>query len=159
MPEQKRILVVDDSEENRLFVTEILEENGYDHCVAQNGLEALALMRKETVDLVLLDLMMPRKSGVFVLSEMEKDPALQHIPVIVITGATEATGVDMQTGEVEPVKTFTDQHPRAVGARLHKKLSRNTPNALIEKPLDPPVLVAKIQELLRPEQVWTGGGI
>ena len=160
MPEQKQILVVDDSEENRLFVTEILEDSGYGHRVAQNGEEALAVMRAESIDLVLLDIMMPRKSGVFVLSEMERDPALQHIPVIVITGATEATGVDIRTGEVEPVRTFADQHPRAVGARLHKKLSRAAPNSLIEKPLDPPVLLAKIQQILRePEHAWTGGGI
>jgi len=160
MPERKRILVVDDSEDNRLFIAEILEDNGYDFYIAQNGEQALEAVREHDVDLILLDIMMPRKSGIFVFREIKEDPALRGIPIIVISGASAATGVDITTGEAQPVGSFSDQYPRALGATIHRKLSRISPDALLEKPLDPPKLVAKIKEILDgPPQPWVGADI
>jgi twitching motility two-component system response regulator PilH len=160
MAGQKHILVVDDSEESRLFLSEILEENGYECHVANNAEEALQAVHEHHFDLILLDVMMPRKSGIFVFKEIKKDPALEDIPIIVITGATEATGVDIRTGEEEPLGSFVDQYPRAVGSRIHKKLATITPDALLEKPLDPPTLGATIKEILeRPQHLWMGSDI
>ncbi len=60
----KKILVVDDEPDSVDFVSSILEENGYDYISAYDGVEGLELVRKEKPDLILLDLIMPEKSGI-----------------------------------------------------------------------------------------------
>lgn len=58
-----RILVVDDDKNTRMYFQALLESNGYTATVAKNGAEALVLMDKEHVDLVVLDIMMPKMDG------------------------------------------------------------------------------------------------
>jgi len=63
MADRHRILIVDDNEEVVAFYTEVLEANGYEHAVARNGKEAIEAMKASPPALVLLDIMMPRKSS------------------------------------------------------------------------------------------------
>ena len=148
MPEPKEILIVDDSEANVAFLSQIVEDNGHQFRVARNGQEANAAMKERRPDLVLLDLMMPRKSGINVFQEMKEDPDLSEILIIIITGASEVTGVDIKTGEEAPKETYGDDVAHRIGAVLHEKLSGLTPDGFIEKPIDPALLSEKIEELL-----------
>jgi len=148
MPEDKEILIVDDSDENVAFMSEILEEQGYPYRVAMNGKEALEAMREKQPDLILLDIMMPRKSGLLVWKEMKRDPELEKIPIIIVTGVFDITGIDLDTGAENDKDGYADDMARRFGAAVRKQLSGITPDGLIEKPIDPPVLVAKIKELL-----------
>ncbi|MEW5984786.1 MAG: response regulator [Acidobacteriota bacterium] len=150
MPDAHRILIVDDSDEVVAFYSEVLEANGYEHAVAKNGKEAIEAMKASPFDLVLLDIMMPRKSGVSVFQQMKKDPDLGKIPIVIITGASEVTGVDMKSGEAQPKKTYDDDLNREFGAQLREKLQSLTPDAFLEKPVEPAALVEKIQSLLGP---------
>ena len=79
-----RIVLVEDNPDNRLLVQAILEDQ---HEVAEyeNGPEALASMRKDTPDLVLLDISLPEMDGTEVLQEMRADPALRDLPVVALT--------------------------------------------------------------------------
>jgi two-component system chemotaxis sensor kinase CheA len=79
------ILVVDDSLTTRTLEKSILEANGYRVQVAVDGLEALARLRIEKVDLVITDIQMPRMDGFGLLEAMKKDSSLHRIPVIVVT--------------------------------------------------------------------------
>ena len=128
--------------------SQILEDNGYEYRVANNGKEALAALQEERPDAVLLDIMMPRKTGISVYKEMKKDPALESVPIIVITGASEVTGVDLRTGEQQPKETYADDVGRDIGGFLHSKFKDLEPDGFIEKPLDPPVLVDMLEKLL-----------
>jgi len=148
MSDSNSILIVDDSEEQIIFVSEILENHGFSYTVARNGAEGLAAMQKEPPVLVLLDIMMPRKSGLNVLKQMREDSDLKSIPVIVISGASEVTGVDVRTGEQMPKKGYGDDVARGFGEMIHEKLQGESPDAFIEKPVDPPLLISKIKELL-----------
>lgn len=148
MPEDKEILIVDDVEENIAFMSEILEEQGYPHRTAMNGKEALDAVREKTPDLILLDIMMPRKSGLLVWKELKRDPELKKIPIIIVTGVFDVTGIDLDTGAENEKDGYADDMARRFGAVVRKQLSGITPDGLIEKPIDPPVLVAKIKELL-----------
>jgi len=85
MPDAHHILVVDDSDEIVAYYTEILEEHGYRYSVAQDGRTAIESMKQNRPDLVLLDVMMPRKSGVGVFKKMKKDPDLASVPIVIIT--------------------------------------------------------------------------
>jgi CheY-like chemotaxis protein len=148
MPDDKEVLIVDDNEENVAFMQEILEEMGLPFRVAQNGKEGMQALEEKRPDLVLLDIMMPRKSGVKVFQEMKRDPELEKIPIIIVTGLGEATGVDIETGREEDKATYQDDIVRRFGAALRKQLAGLTPDGLVEKPIDPPQLMAKIKELL-----------
>jgi two-component system phosphate regulon response regulator PhoB len=148
MTDLRKILIVEDDEQTSLFVSQILENHQYQYSVARNGAEALEAMKADPPCLVLLDIMMPRKSGVNVYQQMKRDQDLEKIPVIIVTGASEVTGVNMKTGEEESKESYGDDFARGIGAMIKEKLDGFTPEGFIEKPVDPPVLIAKIKELL-----------
>jgi CheY-like chemotaxis protein len=81
-----RILVVDDDPDFVIVTTRILKSAGYETVIANNGAQALAAMRKEKPDLVLLDIMMSTAlDGLDVSDEMQNDPTLKDLPVIMIS--------------------------------------------------------------------------
>jgi two-component system phosphate regulon response regulator PhoB len=148
MSNTHRILIVDDSDEIVAYFTEILEEHGYAYSVAQDGKTAIELMRQNRPDLVLLDVMMPRKSGIAVFNRMKKDPELEKIPIVIVTGASEATGVAMATGEENPKESYQDDMAREFGVQLREQLQNLTPQGFLEKPVEPEQLISKIRSLL-----------
>jgi CheY-like chemotaxis protein len=77
MANDKEVLIVDDSDENVAYMSEILEDLGLSYRVARNGKEGMAALQEKRPDLLLLDIMMPRKSGVKVFQEMKRDPELE----------------------------------------------------------------------------------
>jgi len=80
-----RILVVDDDPVNLRIVESMLEGEGYRVLMAENGKDALELMSREHVDLVLLDVMMPDKSGYEVAMDMRNMKGREFIPIIMVT--------------------------------------------------------------------------
>ena len=81
----RRILVADDNANIRKVVRMGFESLGYEVLAAENGVQALELVRAERPDLVILDVMMPGKSGYDVCAEMKGDPELRAIPVVMLT--------------------------------------------------------------------------
>ncbi len=85
-----RILIVDDEELNVRMVRKYLVDAGYTNFVTtSDSTEAIELIRKERPDLVLLDVMMPEVSGIDILHLMHLDDRLHHIPVVVLSAATD----------------------------------------------------------------------
>lgn len=82
-----KILVADDVMDNVTLLTRYLEYEGYDQIIARDGQEALNKVRDEMPDIILLDVNMPNKDGFTVLKEIREDPAVSHIPVIILTAA------------------------------------------------------------------------
>lgn len=80
------ILVVEDDPSVQGFLSVLLEGEGYDVLLAQDGLEGLVLVELRHPDLVILDVMMPNVSGERVLRELQEDPRLGHLPVLVVSG-------------------------------------------------------------------------
>ena len=144
MVENKKILIVDDSEDQIMFISRILENSGYSYLVTRNGKDALLMMKSQKPDLIILDLMMP-DNGIFVLEEMNKNPDLDKIPVIVCTGAAEATGINMKTGEKLP---FFDQCGNEIGTYIYEALKKQKFDDFIEKPVNPALLIEKIKKLI-----------
>jgi len=149
MAETHYILIVDDSEENLIYYSEVLDEHGYKFWLARDGKQAMETMRANSPDLVLLDIMMPRKSGVVVYRQMKRDPQLEKVPIIIITGASTVTGVDMTSGEEQPKDTYDDDLLRRYGFRLHEMLKEIKPDGYLDKPIEPDGLIAKIKECLK----------
>ena len=108
----RRILIVDDMLASREALARILERAGYETIPAMNGAEALALLKKNKVDLVLLDQMMPEVDGLTFLAGIRRFPKWKHLPVIMFTGVKDkschsrAQGLDVKEflvkGEYDP---------------------------------------------------------
>ena len=80
------VLVVDDEQDIRQFLCDILEDEGYTVRVAEDGVRAMDLVNEQTPDLVLLDLLMPRETGTGFFRKLHGKTALKEVPVIVISG-------------------------------------------------------------------------
>jgi signal transduction histidine kinase/DNA-binding response OmpR family regulator len=81
------ILIADDQPDNLMLLARYLEKEGYSYIKAKDGLETLEKTRNHMPDLILLDVNMPHKDGFAVLEEIRADPAIEHIPVIILTAA------------------------------------------------------------------------
>jgi len=88
-----RVLVVDDDEGNRDLLGRRLQREGYAVLTAAGGHEALALMAREPVDVVLLDVLMPDLDGLAVLERLKADPAMHDVPVIMISALDELSAI------------------------------------------------------------------
>ncbi len=127
---EPKILVVDDNEDNRYTLTRRLRREGYaDLREARDGREALAMLRAEPFDLVLLDVMMPEMDGYEVLRRLKDDPGPRHVPVLVISAVAELESavrcIELGAEDYLP-KPFNPVLLRArVGACLEKKRLRD----------------------------------
>ncbi len=84
--EKKTILVVDDEPDVQVYLQTLLEDNGYDVVVAQDGVEALEKVQEARPDLVTLDITMPEKSGVRFYRDIKENDILKDIPIVIVTG-------------------------------------------------------------------------
>ena len=119
----REILVVDDSRTTREMIARRLGKLGYDVSCAEDGLDALAILEGRSFDLVLLDMAMPRLSGVRTLREMRASLRHADMPVMMMTARLDPAAA------IEALEAGADDH--------------------IAKPFDYPVLAARIRRLLR----------
>ena len=87
----KKVLVVDDELDMRTFVATLLETSGYKPLVAEDGVRGLEMARRDKPSLIILDVMMPRESGINLYRELKMDPALKDIPVIMLSALSKKT--------------------------------------------------------------------
>jgi two-component system response regulator VicR len=83
---KKRILIIEDEREISLILKMRLENAGYDVRQAYDGDEGLTMVKADVPDLILLDLILPKRGGLQVLDEIKKDKDSNKIPVILVTG-------------------------------------------------------------------------
>lgn len=131
------ILVVDDSAENREMLSRRLKQLGHEVGFAEDGVACLEQVRSRPFDLILLDLWMPRLDGMAVLEQLKADPALQAIPVIVLSADDDPQTV------VRCIALGADDHLRKpcdpvflrtrIGASLEKKRLRDREQAYLDR--------------------------
>ena len=127
----KKVLVVDDDADVRAFVTTVVETNGYTPIVATNGEEAMAKVRGDKPDLIVLDVLMPRESGIRMYRELKTDDTLKTIPVVILSGIAKRTFLRSQAA-------LTEFGGQAVPE----------PAAYLEKPTEPEELAGTIKKIL-----------
>ncbi|MEX2607219.1 MAG: response regulator transcription factor [Kiritimatiellia bacterium] len=122
-----RVLIAEDDPAIRRGLVDTLESEGYQALEAVNGLEALERLKAEAVDLLILDLMMPGKSGYEVCRELRRDN--QHLPVLMLTAKGEE--IDKVLGlELGADDYMTKPFGlRELVARVHALLRRSRPAA------------------------------
>ena len=118
----KRILVVEDQEDNRRILHDLLTSAGYEIIIAEDGQEALDVARRERPNLILMDIQLPLLDGYEATRRIKADPTLRAIPIIVITSYA-------LSGDEAKAK--------AAGC-----------DAYVAKPYSPRALLAKVREYL-----------
>ena len=118
----KKILVVEDTEDNRQILRDLLSMAGYDMIEAHDGADGVAKATEHRPDLILMDIQMPGMDGYEATRRIKADPALQAIPVIAVTSYA-LSGDEAKT--------------KAAGC-----------NAYVAKPFSPRQLLAKVREFL-----------
>jgi two-component system chemotaxis response regulator CheY len=83
------ILVVDDDPDLRVALVDVLEESGYRVLTAEHGLAALEVLKTETPNLILLDVMMPVMNGLDFAAELKKNPEKAEIPIVIFSAHTD----------------------------------------------------------------------
>lgn len=122
MTEPKKVLVCDDEPSILESVSFIVREEGYEPIAAEDGEECLRLLRSELPQLVVLDVMMPGRTGFEICREIKQDAATRDIYVILLTAMGQERDVEdgYQSGADEYItKPFS---PRALRRRLHEVL-------------------------------------
>lgn len=127
----KKVLVVDDDPDVRLFNVTVVEENGFTPIEASNGEEGLKLLKEERPDLVILDVLMPRQSGIRLFRDLKTDKSLKHIPIILLSGIAKKTFLRSQ-------KALTEFGGESVPE----------PEIYLEKPVEPEELSAAINKFI-----------
>jgi two-component system, OmpR family, alkaline phosphatase synthesis response regulator PhoP len=89
----RRILIADDEENIVISLEYLLKREGFEVSIAHDGEQAVEMIRAELPDLVLLDVMMPRKSGFEVCQEVRADPSLRSVRILMLTAKGRETEV------------------------------------------------------------------
>ena len=86
---QEKVLVVEDDPRIRLFLVTVLEQHQYIPLEAANGEEGMSIVRQKQPDIILLDILMPKRSGVKMYRELKTELDCSDIPVIILSGMRE----------------------------------------------------------------------
>ena len=132
----KRILVIEDDKDIVELVRYNLEKDGYQVTSSGDGSTGLAQIRKAAPDLLVLDLMLPKLSGLEICKEVRKDVTLNRIPILILTAKGEEADrvVGLELGADDYVtKPFS---PRELVARVKALLRRAEPGTPSEKPVE-----------------------
>jgi CheY-like chemotaxis protein len=89
MAGNKKILIVDDEEDIRTYLSTLLEDNGYDTLLARDGEEAFRQVETHSPDLITLDISMPEKSGIKFYRDLRANDRWKGIPIVIVTGVSE----------------------------------------------------------------------
>jgi DNA-binding response OmpR family regulator len=127
----RRILVVDDEDDVRNYLATALKDAGFEVDTASDGATALDKIKQHRPDLVSLDLVMPKHSGVKLYRDLQKDRNLSSLPVLVVTG-----------------------HARDdLGKTDFDEMTMSGPGVYLEKPVSPRSYVSAVKKLLGMESM------
>ncbi len=136
--EGKKVLIVDDEIDMRIFLSTLFKVNGYTPVAVRDGKAGIEKVREQDFDLIMLDVMMPGEGGAVMYRHLKSDAELMDIPVIVLSGVEE--------------KSFLHYLRMS---NLGKEKALPDPDYYMEKPPDPDQLIEKAKTLLKD----TGDGV
>ena len=126
--ERKHVLVIDDEPDLTSYISSILEGYQYSVQTANSAVEAENIIKGNTPDLILLDLMMPGRTGIQLFARLKGNAKTKDIPLIMVTGIKEKLNIDWQ--------------------EIVSKLKARVPDGFVEKPIEPVHLMNVVEDVL-----------
>lgn len=146
----KKVLVVDDDTNTVRFLSVALKEHGYEPITAYDGEEGYRKVAEYAPDLILLDVMMPKRSGFVLFKQLRRDDKYKDIPVIMLTAVAETLQDDELKAEDDsserPYDSLRESLRRTITQMRDEGLVK--PDMFIDKPIDPEELVRSVRSLL-----------
>jgi CheY-like chemotaxis protein len=143
----KKVLVIDDDENTVRFLSVALRKNGYEAIGAHDGKEGLQKVEESNPDLVVLDIMMPKKTGWVVFRQLRTNEGYKSIPVIMLTAVAGVLEEQDALAEDEPEwNGLRDLLRKAIQHMREEGLER--PEMFVDKPVKPDELINSIRELI-----------
>jgi DNA-binding response OmpR family regulator len=127
--DRRRLLIIDDDEDMVRSLSIVMEAAGWEIHSAPNGAAGVAAARQQMPQLIILDLLMPRRDGLTTFEGLRRDESLVQVPVIVLTSITEKLGFSFSA---EDMKTHYGRGP----------------DAFLQKPFEPRALLETVQRVL-----------
>lgn len=128
---EKTVLIVDDEMDMRLYLSTLLESNGYRPLTRRDGTDGMASVRADRPDLIILDIMMPGDGGVTMYSQLKSDAAWADIPVIMLSAVAEPS-----------FRHFLSM------VNAQRSTSLPEPRAYLEKPVAPDELIQVVRGII-----------
>ncbi len=145
----KQVLVVDDDQNTVKYLSVVLSEHGYDPVPAYDGSEGLQKVAQAKPDLIVLDVMMPKKSGFVLFKQLKKDSRFKDVPILMLTGVSGILDeLDNHRDETfeKPYDSLREALRKKIGEMREEGLIR--PEMFVDKPVDPESFIAKVQQLI-----------
>jgi CheY-like chemotaxis protein len=143
----KKVLVIDDDENTVRFLSVALRKNGYEAIGAHDGKEGLQKVEESNPDLIVLDIMMPKKTGWVVFRQLRTNEEYKSIPVIMLTAVAGVLEEQDSLAEEEPEwDGLRDLLRKAIQHMREEGLER--PEMFVDKPVKPDELIKSIRELI-----------
>ena len=120
----KKVLIIDDEKDMRVYLEAFFRKEGYETATAENGDEGLWLAETNRPDLITLDILMPKKSGIKAYRGLRSADLTKEIPIIVLTGLTRLDDFFGDLGDLPQ------------------------PDALVEKPIDREAFAKEVKRLV-----------
>jgi CheY-like chemotaxis protein len=145
----KKVLVIDDDENIVRFLSVALEEGGYEPLGALNGKEGLEKIKSENPDLIILDVMMPKKTGFSLFKQLRRSEEYKDLPVIMLTGvAGVLEDLDSQSEDTHerPYDSLREALRKGIQEMRDEGLVK--PDMFIDKPIDPELVIEKVKAVI-----------
>lgn len=127
----KRAVVIDDEVDLTTYISSILEGIGFEVMTANDAVSGEELVQDHQPDIILIDLMMPGRSGVQLFSRLRRNETTRSIPLVMVSGIKDQMGVDWP--------------------KLVDDLKARKPDGFVEKPIDPGSLIRVVNGVLAGE--------
>ena len=145
----KQVLIVDDDRNTVKFLSVVLSEHGYDPVPAFDGNEGLQKIKQAKPDLIILDVMMPKKSGFALFKQLKGDDQHKDIPILMLSGVAGILD-EMEDNNEETFEKPYDSLREALKKKIQQMREDGLvkPEIFVDKPVDPDSFIAKVQSLI-----------
>jgi CheY-like chemotaxis protein len=145
----KQVLVVDDDKNTVKYLSAVLSDHGYEPVPAYNGSEGLDKVKQAKPDLIVLDVMMPKKTGFVLFEQLKKDERYKKIPILMLTGVSgvlEKLDDHMEEIFEKSYDSLREALRKKIRELREEGLVR--PEMFVDKPVDPDSFLAKVRQLI-----------
>ena len=145
----KKVLVIDDDPSVLRFLSLALEENGYQPVCAEDGMTGFDKVKEDKPDCIILDVMMPKRTGFVLFKQLRKSDEFKDIPVMMVTAVAESLKEQDQKKEGtfdSPYDELRDSLRAGIQKMRDEGIGK--PEMFLDKPIDPDEVIAKIRELI-----------
>jgi two-component system alkaline phosphatase synthesis response regulator PhoP len=145
----KKVAVIDDDVNTVKFLSVLLSENGYEPIVAYDGRDGLQKIKENDIDLIVLDVMMPKKTGFVLFKELKMSDEYKDIPTLMLTAVTASLmELDEKKDDTfeRPYDSLRESLRKAIGEMRESADIR--PEMFVDKPIDPDSFIARVKELI-----------